>query len=58
MIILFFKPVVFRDMAGNIYAVYRIGDVIEAQSETEHYFVTPLGGVWKDEAVRLDRMTS
>jgi hypothetical protein len=47
-------PVTFRDREGNITRALAVGDTLEATCETNSYFVTSLGGIYKDEAKRID----
>jgi len=49
----FTKRVVFRDMNQNVQKVYEIGDTCNATHDTGAYFVTAMGGIWHDEAVRI-----
>lgn len=50
----FIKQVVFRDIHGAVTRTYEVGDVIQATADARHYFVTGYGGIFKDEAVRVD----
>jgi hypothetical protein len=45
--------VVFRDWNKTVVKVFEVGDVIKASHDTGTYFVTPMGGVYHDEAVRV-----
>lgn len=44
------KEVVFEDWEGTIFKVYKVGDIIKATADAGHYWVTFLGGIYKDEA--------
>jgi hypothetical protein len=44
------KKVVFRDMYETVLVTYEVGDIVEATADAGHYFVTPMGGIYKDEA--------
>lgn len=51
----FVKRVVFKDMYGTVNKVYEIGDRCEAHDHADSlYFVTGMGGIWRDEAKRVD----
>ena len=45
------KQVVFKDIDGIIYRVFNIGDKLKFTAKTSSYFVTPIGGIYLDEAV-------
>lgn len=49
----FIKNVTFKDASGDVVAFYPIGAVIEASAKTGTYFVTPMGGIYFDEAVEV-----
>jgi hypothetical protein len=44
------KRVTFRDMHGTITADYPVGTLLKATAKDNHYFVTSMGGIWRDEA--------
>lgn len=46
----FIKRVEFRDQKGMLLKVYEIGDEVEYTSKSNHYWVTPMGGIYFDEA--------
>ncbi len=46
----FTKRVVFRDCKGTELKIYEPGDIINATAFTSTYYVTPMGGIYKDEA--------
>ena len=49
-LIVFTKQVTFRDSEGTILRDYSVGDVVQATADTGHYYVTPMGGIYHDEA--------
>lgn len=49
----FTKRVVFKDRLGNIVKVYEAGDEVNASQDTGAYYVTLMGGIWRDEAVKI-----
>lgn len=51
--IVFTDRVVFKDETGNIVKVYEVGDVTKASLDNGSYFVTPMGGIYHDEAKRV-----
>lgn len=53
MTIRFTKEIVFKDREGNVLKAYGVGDTALATAKTAHYFVTPMGGIYFDEAVEL-----
>jgi hypothetical protein len=46
----FTKQVVFKDWNGKVLKVYEIGQIINATCDAGHYWVTNMGGIYKDEA--------
>lgn len=44
------KQVVFKDREGNVLKTYEVGSILEATADAGHYFVTSMGGIYKDEA--------
>lgn len=48
--IIFIKPVSFLDEKGTELTKYPVGHIIEASADVGHYYVTPMGGIYKDEA--------
>ena len=47
------KQVKFSDCCGQVCKTYEVGDVLEATADTGHYFVTTMGGIYYEEAVRV-----
>jgi hypothetical protein len=54
-LIMFTKLVRFKDREGTVVKVFQVGDTCEATSENGHFFVTTMGGIWHDEAVRVKK---
>lgn len=52
--ITFTSKVVFKNDRGERVKTYEVGDVISASFYTGTYFVTPMGGIYNDEARRVD----
>lgn len=52
--ITFTQDVTFRDREDNILRDYKIGDVIAATHDNGMYFTTTMGGIYHEEARRLD----
>lgn len=48
------KEVVFKTEDGTVLKVYVVGQVIENVHKAEHYYVTPMGGIWLDEVKEVD----
>ena len=46
--------VVFSDRDGNVLKVYEVGDQIEYSSKNEFYWVTPMGGIYFNEAKEVE----
>jgi hypothetical protein len=46
------KEVTFKDWTGTgaILRVYKVGDIIEATADGGHYWITSMGGIYKNEA--------
>lgn len=44
------REVVFRDANGTLLVKYRVGDTVFASAKGAHYYVTPMGGIWFNEA--------
>ena len=53
--IVFLHEVVFKDIKGTCLKAYQPGDITEATYEHPDlgYFVTAMGGIWKEEAMRV-----
>ena len=49
----FTTSVVFKDWHGTIVKTYHPGDIVKASAETPYYFITPMGGIYFDEAKRV-----
>jgi hypothetical protein len=49
----FTKEVVFKDQRGTVVKVYGVGEIIDSTHDTGIYFVTPMGGIYHDEAERV-----
>lgn len=52
-IIRFTATVTFRDLNGTVQKVYKTGDTCMASHDNGSYYVTPMGGVYHYEAVRI-----
>jgi hypothetical protein len=50
----FTRRAVFKNQAGKIVKVFEIGDTYRASGCTETYFITPMGGIYFDEAEPVD----
>lgn len=50
----FIKQVIFKDQSNIIRKVYNVDDVIESTFDAGHYYVTTMGGIYKDEAVIVE----
>ncbi len=48
------KEVCFNDRHGKVKMRLMPGDTFEASFDSGHYWVTGIGGIYKDEAVRLE----
>lgn len=48
------KEVVFKTQDRVVLKVYVVGQVIDNVHKAEHYYVTPMGGIWFDEAKEVD----
>ena len=48
------REVVFKTQDGTILKVYALGQIIDNVYKAEHYYVTPMGGIWFDEAKEVD----
>lgn len=44
------QRVIFKDNTGTILKTYEVGDVLTATAKGSHYYVTPMGGIYFDEA--------
>lgn len=44
------KNVIFKDWNGAVLNTYEVGTVFETTFEFPHYYVTAVGGIYKDEA--------
>ena len=53
-LIAFTKDVTFRDSEGTIIRAFNKGDVVTATADTGTYFVTTMGGIYHDEARRVN----
>jgi hypothetical protein len=53
-LIAFVQPVAFHDMGGNLTKRFETGDVIHATADTGTHYVTTMGGIYHDEARRVD----
>ena len=51
----FTKQVIFHDLHGNILRVYEIGDECEYYSKSCHYWISPMGGIYFDEAEEVEK---
>ena len=51
--IILVKPVTFRDLSGGTIRSYKPGDVMTSTHDAGPYFITPMGGIWKDEARKV-----
>jgi hypothetical protein len=49
----FTQRVVFKDWNGTVTHVFEIGDTIKASHDTDVYYVTGVGGIYHDEAVKV-----
>jgi hypothetical protein len=49
----FTQYVVFKDWNGTITHEFNVGDTIKASHDTGLYFVTGVGGIYHDEAVKV-----
>jgi hypothetical protein len=45
------KKVVFKDREGTVLKVHDVGEVVKATFDAGDYFITNIGGIYKDEAV-------
>lgn len=57
-IIRFTTQVEFSDWNENILKVFEIGDTVTATADAGHYFITSWGGVYKEEAERVEETIS
>lgn len=48
--------VTFKDRTGTVLKQYQVGAVVEATADTGSYFVTSMGGIYHNEARRLNGM--
>lgn len=48
------KEVVFKTQDGTILKVYPVGHILDNVHKADHYYVTPMGGIWFDEAKEID----
>ena len=48
------KKVTFRNRYGDVLAEHEVGAVIEASAKGTHYYVTPMGGIYFDEAREIE----
>ena len=53
-LIAFTQPVTFKDMNGTVLKAYQPGDVVVATADAGAHFVTAMGGIYKDEARKVD----
>ena len=49
----FIRYVVFKDWNGKITHEYQVGDTLQASHDTGMYYVTGVGGIYHDEAVKV-----
>jgi len=49
------KEVTFKDRSGAVVAFYPVGAIIEASGKTSTYFITPMGGIYFDEAEEVSQ---
>jgi len=49
----FIKQVVFKDRDGTVLLTYNPGDMERATAKHTNYFVTPMGGIYFDEAEEI-----
>lgn len=49
----FTERVVFKDQKGTVTHVFEIGDTLKASHDNGRYFVTGVGGIYHEEAVKV-----
>lgn len=49
----FTKDVIFKDMHGTVLKTYSVGDQVICTAKTGHYWITPMGGIYFDEAKEI-----
>ena len=52
MIIVITKRITFRNISGGVIKIYEPGDEVRYTKDTGAYYVTPMGGIWHDEAYK------
>jgi hypothetical protein len=48
------KPIHFTDVGGSVVHRFNVGDLMTATVDTGHYYVTSLGGIYHDEAEKVN----
>ena len=48
------KELRWSDNTGAVIKIHPVGTILKASADAGHYWVTPMGGVYKDEAETVD----